>query len=130
MSYVDIHSCCIRKCLRYAQIHVQYGQLYTNVICLLSFMLCANLFVTCGICCVQFAMLYWQNHSFMPKIMWHWQNYMWHWQIHLLTFTMELFLDMTLAWDPTKFNSTQFSVSILLVIQGGNYLLIFFPKYT
>ena len=29
--------------------------------------------------------------------MWHWQNYKWHWQIHLLTFTIELFLDMTLA---------------------------------
>ena len=33
--------------------------------------------------------------------MWHWQNYKWHWQIHLLTFTIELFLDMTLAYDPT-----------------------------
>ena len=30
MSYVDIHSCCIRKCLRYAQIHLQYGQLYMS----------------------------------------------------------------------------------------------------
>ena len=53
-------------------------------------------------CCVQFAMLYLQNPSFVLKIiMWHWQDYMWHWQIHLSTFTIELFLDMTLAWDPT-----------------------------
>ena len=29
------------------------------------------------------------------------QNYMRHWQIYLLTFTMKLFLDMALAWDPT-----------------------------
>ena len=26
--YVEFHSCCIRKCWRYAQIHLQYGQLY------------------------------------------------------------------------------------------------------
>ena len=53
-------------------------------------------------CCVQFAMLYLQNHSFMLKIIYvAWQKYMWHCQIQLLTFTIELFLDMTLAWDPT-----------------------------
>ena len=43
-------------------------------------------------CCVQFAMLYLQNHSFMLKIIYvAWQNYMWHCQIQLLTFTIELF---------------------------------------
>ena len=97
------------------------------VICLFSLVLCANLCVTCGIlyvvCSVLHAtcpesirvvfknpferfihnmgkngMLYLQNHSLT---MWHWQNYMWHRQIRLSTFTIELFLDMTLAWDPT-----------------------------
>ena len=40
MSYVDTHSCVIRKCLRYAQINLQYGQLhichmltFINVMC-------------------------------------------------------------------------------------------------
>ena len=32
MSYVGIHSCCLRKCLRYAQIHLQYGQLYMSYV--------------------------------------------------------------------------------------------------
>ena len=53
-------------------------------------------------CCVQFAMLYLRNHSFMLKILYvAWQKYMWHFEFQLLTFTIELFLDMTLAWDPT-----------------------------
>ena len=30
ISYVDIHSFCIRKCLRYAKIYLQYGQLYMS----------------------------------------------------------------------------------------------------
>ena len=38
MSYVDIHSCCIRKCLRYAQIHLQYGQLYMSYTYMCKFM--------------------------------------------------------------------------------------------
>ena len=61
MSYVNIHSCCIQKCLRYAQIHTQYGQIVTfhmltfiNVIC--KFMcdmryliccICSDLYATC-----------------------------------------------------------------------------------
>ena len=47
------------------------------------------------LCCIGKIIIYAQDY------MWHWQNYMWHWRIHLLTFAFELFLDMTLAWDPT-----------------------------
>ena len=40
--------------------------------------------------------------SFMLKILYvAWQKYMWHCHFQLLTFTIVLFLDMTLAWDPT-----------------------------
>ena len=48
-------------------------------------------------CYVVFA----KSFIYAQDYMWHWQNYIWHWQIHLLTFTIELSLDMNLAWDPT-----------------------------
>ena len=70
----------------YALIHSQHGQKWRS--------LCQ--FLLRSVCYVVFAksFIYAQDH------MWHWQNYMWHSQIHLLTLIIELFLDMTQAWNP------------------------------
>ena len=45
MSYFDVHSCCIWKCLRYAQIYLQYGQLWMSYVmckfmCDLQYLIC------------------------------------------------------------------------------------------
>ena len=56
-------------------------------------------------CCVQFAMLYLENHAFILKIVCGIRKIIC--GIGRLTFgplviiTIELFFDMTLAWDPT-----------------------------
>ena len=153
MSYVRIRSCCLRKCLRHAQIHLQYGQLYMSYaylhwcymhmwhavfdmlyvlyatcpvlihydisimfcnksenfyvvsknpfVCFNSFVKGAKIALCVNFCCVQFAMLYLQKHSSCSRLFMLPCKIMWHCQIQLLTFTFELFSDMTLAWDPT-----------------------------
>ena len=74
----------------------------SSFVCLNSFITWATIVLTVSIllhpvCYVVFA----KSFIYAQDYMWHGQNYLRHLQIYLLTFTIGLFLDMTLAWDPT-----------------------------